>query len=97
MAAWGAATFYPFAHVQQANPYWVQAWQWSVHRSGLPPHAFEETFQHWLYWDNVGALIIAGIVLLVTALVFGGIAAVVGEIIVPPAGPRAGGESSAAC
>src|SRR5262249_40278952 len=52
MAAWGIATFHPFAKVQQANPYWVQAWQSSMS---------EETFQHWMYWDGVGGLIMAGI------------------------------------
>ena len=88
MAAWGNATFHSFAKVQQANPYWVQAWQWSIHRTGMPPHASEETFQQWMYWDGVGALIVAGIVLLVTSFVFGGIGALVGEIIFPPAGPR---------
>src|SRR6185436_7835566 len=31
MAAWGHATFHSFAQVQQANPYWVQAWQSSIH------------------------------------------------------------------
>ena len=30
MAVWGNATFYPFAQVQQSNPYWIQAWQWST-------------------------------------------------------------------
>src|SRR3954469_25603235 len=35
MAAWGNATFYWFSHVQQSNPYWVQAWQWSIHRGGV--------------------------------------------------------------
>ena len=88
MAAWGHATFHSFAQVQQANPYWVQAWQSSIHRTGVPPHASEETFQHWMYWDDVGALIVAGIVLLVASFVFGGIAAVVGEIMFPPTGRR---------
>jgi hypothetical protein len=88
MAAWGNATFYPFAKVQEANPYWVQAWQWSIHRPGVPQHASAETFQHWMYWDGVGALIIAGIVLLVASFVSGGIAAMVGEILFPPAGRR---------
>jgi len=87
MAAWGTATFSPFAEVQQANPYWVQAWQLSVERTGVPPQA-SETFQHWMYWDGVGALIIAGIVLLVASFVFGGIAALVGETVFPATGPR---------
>ena len=79
MAAWGNATFHPFATVQQANPYWVQAWQSS---------ASQETFQHWMYWDGVGALTIAGIVLIVASFVFGGIAALVGETVFPATGPR---------
>src|SRR5436190_8110185 len=83
MAAWGTATFHPFAQVQRANPYWVQAWQSSSHRA--------ETFQHWMYWDGVGALIIAGIVLLVASFVFGGIGALVDEAIFPLAGSRGRG------
>jgi len=79
MAAWGNATFYPFAKVQQANPYWVQAWQSSTSR---------ETFQHWMYWDGVGALTIAGIFLLVASFAFGGIAALVGETVFPATGSR---------
>ena len=80
-AAWSTATVYPFAQVQQVNPYWIHAWQWSIHRGGLGPNASEETFLHWMYWDGVGALIIAGIVLLVTSFVWGGIGALLGEII----------------
>ncbi len=88
LAAWGTATFHPFANVQQGNAYWVQAWHSSTHGADLPPHASEETFQHWRYWDGVGALMTAGIVLLVTSFFFGGIAALVDEIIFPLAGPR---------
>ena len=87
MAAWGNATFHPFAEVQQANPYWVQAWQSSVHRTGVPPHA-SETFQHWMFWEGVRALIIVGFVLLVTSFVFGGIGALIGEIMFPLTGRR---------
>jgi hypothetical protein len=46
----------------------------------LSPDASEETFLHWIYWDHVGSLITAGIVLLVTSFVCGGIGASV-EII----------------
>jgi hypothetical protein len=73
--------------VQQSNPYWVQAWQWSIHRAhpptpfGFNPDTPDETFLHWIFWDNVGALIIAGIVLLVTSCVCGGIGAILGEIV----------------
>ena len=86
MAAWGSATFYPFAQVQQSNPYWVQAWHWSTHRAapptvlGLNPDTPDETFLRWIFWDNVGALIIGGIAMLVASFVFGGIGAILGEI-----------------
>jgi hypothetical protein len=88
MAVWGIATLYPFAHAQQANPYWLQAWQSSIHGAGIPPQASAETFQHWRYWDGIGSLIIAGIVLLVISFFFGGIGALVVEIIFPLASPR---------
>ena len=60
--------------------------------SGAP----NETFVHWLYWDNVGGLFIAGIVLLVTPFVFGGIAALIGEVV-SRRRVLAGEESSASC
>jgi hypothetical protein len=89
MVLWVSATFHSFAQVQQSNPYWVQAWHWSIaHQHGAP----NETFVRWLFWDNVGGLFIASIVLLVTPLVFGGIAAVIGEIPLPQSRqtPRSG-------
>lgn len=88
MAAWRIATFHPFAHVQQDNPYWVQAWQSSTHLAGVPHQASAETFQHWMYRDGVDALALGGIALLVASFVFAGIGAMVGETIVPAAGPR---------
>jgi hypothetical protein len=78
MAAWSNATFYPFAQVQQTNPEWVGAWHSSIQHGRARP---DETFIHWLYWDNVGSLIIAGIVLLVSSFVWGGIGAIFGEIM----------------
>jgi hypothetical protein len=87
-AAWGIATFHSFAQVRLANPFWVQAWQSSILSTGVPPHASEETFRHWMYWDGVGELIITGFFLLITSFVFGGIGGLVGEIVFPPAGPR---------
>lgn len=79
---WTSATFHTFSQVQQSNPYWVQAWHWSTaHHGGAP----NETFVHWLFWDNVGGFFFASIVLLVTPFLFGGIAAVIDEIDVPPA------------
>jgi hypothetical protein len=85
MLLWASVTFHSFAQAQQSNPYWIQAWHWSIaHHGGAP----NETFVHWLYWDNIGALLIAGIVLLVTTFFFGGIAALIGEITFSRAGPR---------
>ena len=49
-----------------------------------------------MYWDGVGALIFAGIVLLVTSFVFGGIAALVDEAIFRWR-VLAGDESSVGC
>ena len=74
MVAWSTATVYPFAQVQQSNPYWVEAWQWSTHRAGAP----EETFLHWIILDNVGAMVIGGIALLVASVVWGGIGGTLG-------------------
>ena len=76
-AAWWGATVYPFAQVQQVNPYWVHAWQWSTHRAAQ--HS-DETFLHWIFWDNVGALIIGGIVLFGASFVCGGIGAILAGI-----------------
>lgn len=77
MVVWSNATFYPVAQVAQSNPYWVHAWRWSVQHGHA---ARDETFLHWLYWDNVGSLIIAGGVLLVAPFVYSGIGAVLQEI-----------------
>ena len=55
MSLWFNVTLYPFAQYQQVNPYWIQAW----HYSDAPG----ETFLHWIFWDNVGALIIFSMVM----------------------------------
>src|SRR4051812_23285462 len=79
MAIWWNATFYPFAQVQQSNPFWIQAWQWSTHRVhppslvGFNPDTPDETFLRWVFWDNVGALFFAGIAMLVVSVVSGSI------------------------
>jgi hypothetical protein len=84
MAVWWNATLYPFAHVQQDNPYWIHAWQWSTYRAhppslaGLNPDAPNETFLHWVFWDNVGALFIGGVALLTASVVCGGIGSALG-------------------
>jgi hypothetical protein len=55
MSAWWMTTWYPFSLVQQNQPYWIAAW----HSSAAPG----ETFTHWIFWDNVGAAILSGVVL----------------------------------
>jgi len=79
MAVWWNATLYPFAQVQQSNPYWIQAWQWSTHRAhppslfGFNPDTPDETFLRWMFWDNVGALFFLGISMLTASVVCGSI------------------------
>jgi hypothetical protein len=55
MAAWWMTTWYPFSFAQQVQPYWVDAWHSSA--------ASDETFAHWIFWDNVGATIVSGVAL----------------------------------
>jgi hypothetical protein len=79
MMVWWNATLYPFAQVQQSNPYWIQAWHWSTHRAHAPtlfgfnPDTPDETFLHWIFWDNVGALFFLGISMLAVSVVCGSI------------------------
>ena len=67
MAIWWNATLYPFAQVQQTNPYWINAWHWSVGRAhpptifGLNPDTPDGTFLQWIFWDNVGGLFFLGL------------------------------------
>jgi hypothetical protein len=74
---WWHATFYPFAQVQQSNPYWVQAWHWSTHR--VNP-ASEVTFLRWIYWDNVGSLFFGGLAMLFASIVCGGLGSALGLV-----------------
>jgi hypothetical protein len=86
MAVWWAATFYPFAQVQQSNPYWIQAWHWSLGRAqpttlfGFNPDTPNETFLRWIFWDNVGALIMLGISMMLLATVCGSIGSTIGNL-----------------
>jgi hypothetical protein len=63
MAAWWLTTWYPFSLTQQLEPFWINAW----HSSAAPG----ETFTHWIFWDNVGATIMSGLVLNVTGVAMG--------------------------
>ena len=86
MVVWWNATLYPFAQVQQSNPYWIQAWQWSTHRAhppsllGFNPDTPDETFLRWIFWDNVGGLFFLGISMLAVSVVGGGIGSALGLI-----------------
>ena len=77
MAVWWMATLYPFAQVQQHNPYWIQAWQWSIHRPnqgsffGFNPDTPGESFFAWMFWDNVGGLIMLGFAMAALSTVCG--------------------------
>jgi hypothetical protein len=86
MMVWWNATLYPFAQVQQSNPYWIQAWQWSTHRAhppslfGFNPDTPDETFLRWMFWDNVGGLLVLGVSMLTATVVCGGIGSTLGLI-----------------
>src|SRR5262245_27037225 len=86
MAFWWNATLYPFAQVQQSNPYWIQAWHWSTHRAhppsffGLNPDTPDETFLRWIFWDNLGGLFFLGIAMLTISVVCGSIGSTLGLI-----------------
>jgi len=81
IAVWWNVTLYPFAQVQQANPYWVQAWQWSTHRAHAPslfgfnPDTPDETFLRWMFWDNIGGLFFLAMSMLSVSVVCGSIGA----------------------
>jgi hypothetical protein len=86
MAVWWNVTLYPFAQVQQSNPYWIQAWHWSTHRANPPalfgfnPDSPDESFVRWLFWDNVGGLVFLGLTLLAVSVVCGGVGGALGLI-----------------
>jgi hypothetical protein len=72
MAAWWMATFYPFAQFQETNPYWIGAW----HYSDAPG----ESFEHWIFWDNVGAVIVSGGVMLLLSVLLGSVGGTIGKL-----------------
>ena len=73
MMLWWAVTTYPFALSQQQNPYWIHAW-----RSSSQPG---ETFMHWIVWDNVGAVLLGGSMLLLFALALGVVGGTAGSVL----------------
>jgi hypothetical protein len=81
MNVWWLVTTYPFALRQQHNPYWINAWQGSA--------APGESFLHWIAWDNVGAFLLGGSVLMIAAIVLGATGGIAGRLSRPgqPARP----------
>jgi len=86
MTAWWNTTLYPFALIQQSNPYWIQAWQWSIHRTPAPsllwfnPATPSESFLRWAFWENVAAQIVVGASMSGMAIVGGGIGSMLGRM-----------------
>lgn len=81
ITAWWNTTLYPFALIQQSNPYWIQAWQASIHGTHAPllfnP---SESFLRWAFWGNAGAQIVTGASMLAMAIVGGGIGSMLGRM-----------------
>ena len=92
MTAWWNTTLYPFALIQQSNPYWIQAWQWSIHRTPAPsllwfnPATPSESFLRWAFWENVAAQIVVGASMFGMAIVGGGLGSLLGRLT--PRRPR---------
>jgi len=86
ITAWWNTTLYPFALIQQSDPHWIQAWQWSIHRTQTPwlfwfhPDTPDESFLRWAVWDNVGAQIFTGASMFGMAIIGGGIGSMLGRI-----------------
>lgn len=86
IAAWWSTTLYPFALVQQSSPYWIQAWQSSLHRAQVPSLFWfhldtpGESFLRWAFWANVAAQIAVGASMLGSAIVGGGIGSALGRM-----------------
>jgi hypothetical protein len=86
ITAWWNTTLYPFALIQQSSPYWIHAWQWSIHGAHAPswfwfnPNTPSESFLRWAFWENVAAQIVVGASMLGMAIVGGGIGSVLGRM-----------------
>ncbi len=86
ITAWWNTTLYPFALIQQSNPYWIQAWQWSIHRAQAPSLFWfnhdtpGESFLGWAFWGTVAAQIVMSASMLGMAIVGGGIGSMLGRI-----------------
>ena len=86
ITAWWNTTLYPFALIQQSDPYWIHAWQWSIHGTHAPlwfwfnANTPSESFLRWAFWENVAAQIVVGASMLGMAIVGGGIGSVLGRM-----------------
>jgi len=84
MTAWWNTTLYPFALIQRSDPYWIHAWQWSIHRTDVPslfwfnPPVPGESFLRWAFWENVRAQVWVGVSMFCMALVGAGIGSTAG-------------------
>ncbi len=81
ITAWWSATMYPFALIQQSNPYWIHAWQWIT-----TPN---ESFLRWALRENVIAQIVVGASMFGMAIVGGVIGSMLGRMIPRPPSERA--------
>jgi hypothetical protein len=72
ITAWWNTTLYPFALVQQSDPYWIRAWHWSD-PAGV-------SFLRWAVRENVVAQIVTDASMLAMAIVGGGIGSVLGRV-----------------
>jgi len=86
ITAWWNTTMYPFALIQQSDPYWIHAWQSSIHGThALPllwfnPATPGESFLRWALRENVAAQIFTGATMLGVAIVGAGIGSLLGRM-----------------
>lgn len=72
ISAWWNATLYPFALMQQSNPYWIHAWRWSLQQTGvlsLFRIAADASFVRWAIIENINAQAVVDATMLAAALV----------------------------
>jgi hypothetical protein len=87
MTAWWNTTMYPFALIQRSNPYWIHAWQWSIHRTpgpsllGFSPDAPSDSFMRWAFRENMAAQIVVGASMFGMAVVGGAIGSMMGRMM----------------
>jgi hypothetical protein len=86
ITVWWNTTLYPFALIQQSNPYWIHAWQWSIHQTHAPSLFWfyadtpTESFLRWAFWGNVAAQMAMGASMFGMAIVGGGLGSLLGRM-----------------